>query len=827
MFSSFASVADARRGLQLNNATMSGQQLQAKVPRRYFTLPQNRYVSGGPQLVHQGGRRMSFAQNNHNAVAEVKVTYSPQDARSGQQPRSSQQSMGSTGSPEVRQPKLQGQPTTGQVEVDQEERVTMPPPSAPSDVGKQPDVATVTAAPETIIVLSHVSAVVEPVTKSADKIHTGEQQILGVDEASHASAIDTAKHENPDPAPEPSSHAEVEANENVTISDNDLPKELAQENIETSGNATFPNKLIPEDLSHKEADAAQTSQTALESTPADLSQTEPEKSSIELDVPAPSETDTSETIKGADSEKTDLFEGPTLSADDIQAGQEPTSDDEQKNEASFHSAKETQSDFEKLEVKAEITVNEFEMSHAQKLKSGASGMGIEEATMVKGGKQKMTTESGVDENAKDIIKPNESNTEAAVSTPTKASTPAEKKPSTSKTEPMSVFGQQKAAQKAQKKKEKAAQKKEKKKTKVAKVAPAATLTERATGFNDGSQTSKNMSSIPPKLDESTPVAVTPGSLDEEHQPDRAEKDNSMEEPKAASEMGDIPKQEVGSDTGGKQPMSTLIASVVGQASETLSIADIEHSKQKIPDADVAGDAASNDEDPLGKMPASNLHSKKLTVSSVEAAKSIYAPSDIPPWILANGLTSTQIDEIPKEKIKEEAKVAIPLIKSDSGILFPPPSKNTVGPKAQTPPSEIKTDPLPVDGMFIERTTAEELLICVTVRSETEFVDNASIASSSTLPVQNSDSKSPNPTVLDFHTPLQTPSGLESTPSGLESAPPEKPKKKKFKRGGRKKNQDTAATDANAATETRDTDDLVRAILDFRQDFLPLVRDHHH
>jgi hypothetical protein len=89
-------------------------------------------------------------------------------------------------------------------------------------------------------------------------------------------------------------------------------------------------------------------------------------------------------------------------------------------------------------------------------------------------------------------------------------------------------------------------------------------------------------------------------------------------------------------------------------------------------------------------------------------------------------------------------------------------------------------------------------------------------------------------VLDFYTPLQTPSGLEFTPSGLEftpsgleSAPPEKPKKKKFKRGGRKKNQDTAAADANAATETRDTDDLVRAILDFRQDFLPLVRDHHH
>lgn len=573
--SRFDRVADASKGLELNQHVVRDRSITVKVHRIHYTLrPGNYFSAEVPRDISgrgtQKNRRMSSmsqeTQLNTKPAATLNVAYSPQDARSDLPHQEVKDDAMATGSPGERKSKRQ-KPVKAP-EPSREDRASKGVPG-PSMVPKD-----------------NLQLDAKVVAGVKDGTHGGQGNVVKV-------AVQTTKTEKNTPTVV--TDRPLTGDKLVPRTEKYRPKEpknAHQKKNLTAKNAPKGQLSAPDDTSIKTSPKPDNKGGAVSPTVASFSQPETSKSSPAPSSPATltAETDHTRTDGSQNAsvsqqhdstqQKPQEGEKPSDSVTIPIVANEPPSDDDQKNDSSFHSAREEQPDpTQDLPITTTPLTREFQPSSPSTTAEPAHPREQHTASQSTPSKDRDTNVSAPALKEEDIttdissqvkkidvlesassqttMEPVTSSSEQpkeSTTTPGVVLTPSEKRPSTSQTESLYPF----ARAKAQQKKEKEAKKKQKKKAKAEKTAaltlkPSAHATE-ATAI----RSTQEVSSQSPGTGEQDIESAKPGNK------------TNLTETVIVDAKGDVVKINRGQGEHSVGPRDNLAdASISGLASNSL------------------------------------------------------------------------------------------------------------------------------------------------------------------------------------------------------------------------------------------------------------------
>ncbi|KAH7116944.1 hypothetical protein B0J11DRAFT_583648 [Dendryphion nanum] len=468
----FRNTVDATKGLEISGCELKGRVIAIKVPRSYYTF---RNLSGGSRISSdrgfQSGRRLSGfdASVHENLGGKGGAPYSPQDARSDLYHRKEDGAPIATGSPEKLKPMNPPKDSTGQGPV-QNKKLSM---DGANNVVKHVIFDPKTGVIETKFVpvedeTENVEVKNDPVQmaekKTGEKVAVKDQTHMGTDTKSsgikEASVID-AKEYKPASVKPPVEAAQAQT-QNTCPSTSRAIKD--EDSRATKMNETLPIVSSPA----LELDVKQPSSIA--SGVEQLGQV------VDMSHVLVEENSTCPQHNATEGKDDHVVEANN-SAVDSQIGNDSVSDDEQKNDVSFHSAQEAQSDNGKDEFKkTDPPASTIDTPKSPKAKLEPAAVSAHENLPATA---HTVPSEGITTSMASIDKQQQS---GSSSTPTATQTPmasSNKKAGPNQTESLSFF----AMKKAQEKKEKEAKKKQKKKAKAEKVGPATKLPDTLAGFS--------------------------------------------------------------------------------------------------------------------------------------------------------------------------------------------------------------------------------------------------------------------------------------------------------------------------------------------------------
>ncbi|KAF2177187.1 hypothetical protein K469DRAFT_755246, partial [Zopfia rhizophila CBS 207.26] len=792
----FATPADARKGLEVNNAPFYGKKLLVQVPRNFYD-PEHmgrtptQYIQGHMnELVHSGrvsqsgphgmqhGHRMSYGEHTtasakrplvpsaaSEATALPEPSYSPQDARSDFQRQAGQENLTMRGSPEARKKKTYNK---------------SPAKARKSGQGGVPetDEARTTTTPLLEFREGNPQA-----TYKVDKV----VKEMPVEEQKDAAAIQSTVEGSNDTVVEemPSAVTIAEESPQVDIEESTTQVDVKPSPTTDSQPTDYLDLPETQDLPFKtavDAGAISTDTTSLDTAVTTSEEPkEPSPTSITFEEVTQEPEDTAVTISP--------FPPQPLAPQEISVEEKPQemssahhvrdadapSDDEQKNDVSFHSAKESQSDVGKREEEA-ISSNK---SHTEEGARESSSKG-KAAIAVAPSEQKAPITDAAIENGSSTTEvsnslPQEKPTEPTT-VPAKASANTEKRSGAKQTESLHPF----AKSKAQKRKEKSAKKRENREKVKTKETETSAKPSQPNVAKAKTEPSQSAAASQAKL---SPQPASGSGIEQ-----KAHK-------KAASVVGTDSKADKnvvgGESTAGDSRVGELEAEEAvknaGKDSSPLNDSKVEPQKveihegssaQKVTSSDVAAGVQSYEHAPVATM-------TKATEMRLLAS----APKEPPVKIKA------EQEQVKKNKTIRD-KVAIP--KLNLAPLRKPPSTGYT-----TFSAKLSANSSPIDTVIATDDTQKEMKktegtsrthtpigsllnegkdkcgkVKHTSTIEDSRADAASIASSETLRASSPAPVLPSPTAADFYTPLQTPAILPPN----QSASSKQSKKKKNKKG---------------------------------------------
>jgi len=750
----FSSTAEARQGLRMNNKSLRGRNLAVSVPRRYWQhLDAATSVNGQILNSHaQGGNRVSsyssHSPTDDKGAPTVEVQYSPQDARSDLRRTSHQhqEHPATRGSPEVRKRKTHT--------------------SSERDVFKNEE-----------------QLHVDKVNCFADKLDVIPEQPVP---AGHVDAHQPApaaslsvQQPNPVELVEVESPAELQASgvntETVRSSTEDVvpdqPVVLLTPEVVTEESWTKTSDM--EGLrSDPLEDVSSEGTTIIYPTPVDHAFS-PKRLAAKVILPRAVDSPSNADEKLSTSQNTAMEnehagdshpEGATIS---VRAQDDTSSDDDQKNDLSFHSAQESQSDAGVIERKGEV-FSSADVGHGPPAPSTSkTTLSMPQQLGSEPASEKFDA-AELDVNASQLPESKES-----VTAVEKLPTDAAKKPGAKQTQSLFPFAK---PSKSQAKKEKQAKKKDKRKDKdkarTEKAAPSIqAITIAASRLPGHSHT--------PKLEaQSGHATVAEATIDSE-----------------ASHEDII---DTANDT--RETDSTL--GVVGEAHDE---GKQENQKTDIQQSTVAQKAMQTHlGDPI-------LEACVPYHSEVPGAVSL--PQCMP--IAAEQEQQSKDKEEHARKTKHTPPmIAVPKLGDLLKIRPSPASKATALGTMSPDPGPSK----PSKGALVAHKTGDgKFEPCIVHQPQLILVDNpvvvhisldqASIGSSPTLRAESPPPISPSPTTSTFFTPVQTPSDFPRSsaigppPSALGPLSSEPSKKKKSKK--KKKTGSSGVDTGNNASTAND------------------------
>ncbi|KAF2689574.1 hypothetical protein K458DRAFT_129548 [Lentithecium fluviatile CBS 122367] len=740
----FSSTADARQGLSVNGKTLRGRPLVVSVPNRYWKYPDTPTLSFEGQIPDfhaQGGTRVSsyssHSPTDTTVALNTTVQYSPQDARSDLRRIGKQQQEYPTtrGSPEARKSKRQASPSVQDA----------------SGSKEQPRIDEVMGANDKLGAIPEQAPVVpidaeQPTSAERARSKQHMEQAAGPMEPTVATNLSK----------------DVVIDQSAMLS---TEEEVVAEKIEAE--PSKPEPLQSASLKDTEPEGP----ISVQSTPQELDSLSAAKVALPPVVDAYKAFEEPPVSQDAAVKKEgEVASQPSDSTATMRTQEDTASDDDQKNDLSFHSAKESQSDAGNNGRKGETN------PHAQASEEPPAPV-TNEATLAESqhaGPEPASEEPDAVETKAGAA--NQTPTDEGVSILEKPSSDVGKKVGAKQTQSLFPFAK---PSKTQAKKDKQAKKKDKKKGKgkAEKEVPTASHSEEF-AVTDPAVLVSGASS---KLDDpAEPTDVGKAMVNSEkpttRKTDNEEKSNKNTESSLADAVqGTAVNARESEEVGGKQSRSPARAVLETQTLEAQHSTMAQKAMQKQSD-----DASSGTSVPfLSEVPDS-------------AGLPQSEPSMVGPQQFNGKEESGKRTKAAPHRIVVPAIPAVPDLRKLPNRGPSPTNK----PGALDTTSSISPTGSSKDAPRTNHAGDDSAVIAPA------SLDAASVRSSPTLRALSPPPLLASPTASNFYTPAQTPSGIGPPPSAIGPPPHEPTKKKKNKK--KKKaaskqndtgNETTAAEDA--------------------------------